>query len=297
MSFDTTGLVAYVNGEYKPVAEASVSIFDHGFLYGDGVFEGMRVFDGGLFRAEQHMERITRSARSLGLALPVETDEIVNIIGEVVRRSDLQDAHVRPIITRGFGGPGIDPRLCPVPSLLVSAYPFPPFLGADPIKLFTSAIVRKAPRSLGAHVKSLNYLDAIVAKQQAGALGMHDAVMLDHLGAVAECTGANLFIVVGETLVTPTTRAALPGITRRTVLEIAAEEGIASEERDVWPAELHCCDGAFVCGSGAGVVPIGSFDGRPVVQPRHPIITRIQDAYKERTRAAAYRTELYIAVP
>src|SRR3954447_10760489 len=297
MTFDTNGLVAYVNGEYRPVGEASVSIFDHGFLYGDGVFEGMRVFDGGLFRADLHMERIARSARSLGLALPVETDELINIIGEVVRRSELQDAHVRPIVTRGFGGPGIDPRLCPVPSLIVSAYPFPPFLGSDPIKLFTSAIVRKAPRSLGAHVKSLNYLDAIVAKQQAGELGVHDAVMLDSLGAVAECTGANLFIVVGDTLVTPTTRAALPGITRRTVLEIAAEAGIATAERDVWRGGLHCCDAAFVCGSGAGIVPIGSFDGRPVVQPTHPIVRRIQDAYKARTRAAAYRTELYIAVP
>src|SRR3954453_7745000 len=296
MSFDTSGLVAYVNGEYVPLAEASVSIFDHGFLYGDGVFEGMRVFEGGLFRAPDHMARLARSARSPGLALPADPGSIVDIIGKVVRRSDLRDAHVRPIITRGFGGPGIDPRLCPVPSLIVSAYPFPPFLGADPIKLFTSAIVRKAPRSLGAHVKSLNYLDAIVAKQQAGALGMHDAVMLDHLGAVAECTGANLFIVVGETLVTPTTRAALPGITRRTVLEIAAEEGIATSERDVWPSELHCCDGAFVCGSGAGIVPIGSFDGRPVVDPAHPIITRIQDAYTARTRAAAYRTELFAGV-
>jgi branched-chain amino acid aminotransferase len=295
MSFDTTGLVAYVNGEYKPLSEASVSIFDHGFLYGDGVFEGMRVFDGGFFRPELHMERLTRSARSLGLALPVETDEILNIIGEVVRRSELQDAHVRPIITRGFGGPGIDPRLCPVPSLVVSAYPFPPFLGADPIKLFTSAIVRKAPRSLGAHVKSLNYLDAIVAKQQAGALGVHDAVMLDSLGAVAECTGANLFIVVGETLITPTTRAALPGITRRTVLELAAENGIESEERDIWPMELHAADGGFVCGSGAGIVPIGSFDGRPVTQPKHPLIERLQELYKERTHDPAYRRELYIA--
>ena len=294
MTFDPSGLTAYVNGEYVDAGKASVSIFDHGFLYGDGVFEGMRVFDGGLFRADLHMARIARSARTIGLTAP---DDLLDIIGEVVRRSELQDAHVRPIVARGFGGPGIDPRNCPEQTVIVSAYPFPPFLGNDPIKLFTSAVVRKAPRSLGAHVKSLNYLDAIVAKQQAGALGMHDAVMLDHLGAVAECTGANLFIVVGETLVTPTTRAALPGITRRTVLEIAAEEGIASEERDVWPAELHCCDGAFVCGSGAGVVPIGSFDGRPVVQPRHPIITRIQDAYKERTRAAAYRTELYIAVP
>src|SRR3954447_11299598 len=297
MTFDTTGLVAYVNGAYVPLADASVSIFDHGFLYGDGVFEGMRVFDGGLFRAPDHMARIARSARTIGLAMPVDADGMIEIIGEVVRRSGLQDAHVRPIIARGFGGPGIDPRNCPEPTLIVSAYPFPPFLGADPIKLFTSAVVRKAPRSLGAHVKSLNYLDAIVAKQQAGALGVHDAVMLDSLGAVAECTGANLFIVVGETLVTPTTRAALPAITRRTVLELAAENGIEAEERDVWPAELHCCDAAFVCGSGAGVVPIGSFDGRPVMQPHHPIVRRIQDAYKARTRAAAYRTELYIAVP
>src|SRR3954454_1130240 len=294
MSFDTSGLVAYVNGEYKPLAEASVSIFDHGFLYGDGVFEGMRVFDGGLFRAELHLARITRSARTIGLTAP---DDLLDIIGEVVRRSELQDAHVRPIVARGFGGPGIDPRNCPEQTVIVSAYPFPPFLGNDPIKLFTSAVVRKTPRSLGAHVKSLNYLDAIVSKQQAGELGMHDAVMLDHLGAVAECTGANLFIVVDDTLVTPTTRAALPGITRRTVLEIAAEEGIATSERDIWPAELHCAAGAFVCGSGAGIVPIGSFDGRPVVQPHHPIIARIQDAYKERTRSAAHRTELFIAVP
>jgi branched-chain amino acid aminotransferase len=294
MTFDPSGLTAYVNGEFVDAGKASVSIFDHGFLYGGGVFEGMRVFDGGLFRAELHMARIARSARTIGLTAP---DDLLEIIGEVVRRSELHDAHVRPIVARGFGGPGIDPRNCPEQTVIVSAYPFPPFLGNDPIKLFTSAVVRKAPRSLGAHVKSLNYLDAIVAKQQAGELGMHDAVMLDHLGAVAECTGANLFIVVGETLVTPTTRAALPGITRRTVLEIAAEEGIAASERDVWPAELHCCDAAFVCGSGAGVVPIGSFDGRPVVQPDHPIVRRIQDAYKARTRAAAYRTELYIAVP
>jgi branched-chain amino acid aminotransferase len=296
MAFDPSGLTAYVNGEYVDASKASVSIFDHGFLYGDGVFEGMRVFDGGLFRAYDHMARFARSARTIGLPMPVDADALIEIIGEVVRRSELQDAHVRPIIARGFGGPGIDPKNCPEPTLIVSAYPFPPFLGADPIKLFTSAVVRKAPRSLGAHVKSLNYLDAIVAKQQAGELGMHDAVMLDSLGAVAECTGANLFIIVGDTLVTPTTRAALPGITRRTVLEIAAEQGIEAQERDVWPAELHCADGAFVCGSGAGIVPIGAFDGRPVVQPEHPLIAQIQEAYRARTRAAEYRTELYVPV-
>jgi branched-chain amino acid aminotransferase len=295
MTFDTSGLIAYVNGQYVEAAQASVSIFDHGFMYGDGVFEGIRVFDGGLFRARDHLARLGRSARTIGLTVPVGPEELLEIIGEVVRRSGLRDAHVRPLVTRGFGGPGIDPRNCPEPSLVVSAYPFPPFLGSDPIRLFTSAIVRKAPRSLGAHVKSMNYLDAIVAKQQAGELGVHDAVMLDSLGAVAECTGANLFIVVGDTLVTPTTRAALPGITRRTVLEIAAEQGIEAEERDVWPMELHCADGAFVTGSGAGIVPIGSFDGRPVVHPEHPLIGRLQEAYRERTASAEYRTELYLA--
>jgi branched-chain amino acid aminotransferase len=113
---------------------------------------------------------------------------------------------------------------------------------------------------------------------------------------VAESTGANLFIIVGEQLVTPTTRAALPGITRRTVLELAGELGIEAVERDVWPAELHCCDGAFVCGSGAGIVPIGSFDGRPVRHPEHPYIGQLLEGYRARTRSAEYRTELYVGV-
>jgi branched-chain amino acid aminotransferase len=242
-----------------------------------------------LFRAELHMERLRRSSRTIGLPMP---DGLLEIIGEVVRRSGLSDAHVRPIVARGFGGPGIDPRLCPEPTVIVSSYPFPPFLGVDPIRLMTSSVIRKAPRSLGAHVKSLNYLDAIVAKQQAVELGAHDAVMLDSLGAVAECTGANLFLIDGGTLVTPTTRAALPGITRRTVIEMAAELGIETVERDIWPSELHCADGAFVCGSGAGIVPIGSFDGRPVVEPEHRWIGTLQEAYRARAHSTEYRTEL-----
>ncbi len=203
---------------------------------------------------------------------------------------------MRPVLTRGFGGPGVDPRNCPQQSLVVSAYPFPPFLGSDPIALVTSAIARKAPRSVGAHVKSLNYLDGILAKQAATAAGADDAVMLDISGAVAECTGANLFVIVDDRLITPTTRAALPGITRRTVLEIAAEEGIESEVRDVWPAELHCADGAFVCGSGAGIVPVGSFDGRPVSAPEHPLVRRIAAAYKAFTQRPEHRIEVYAAV-
>ena len=296
MGFDPSGLTAYVNGEYVSGGAASVSIFDHGFMYGDGVFEGMRLFGGGLFRPRDHLARLQRSARSVGIE-PPDAEALLAIICEVVRRSDLHDAHIRPIVTRGVGGPGIDPRSCEATSLIVSAYPFPPFLGAEPIRLMTSAIARKAPRSLGAHVKSLNYLDGIMAKQQAIACGMDDALMLDGSGAVAESTGANVFLIRDGALVTPTTRAALPGITRRTVLEIAREERIPAVEQELFPMDFYCADGAFVCGSGAGIVPVGSLDGRSVVEPRHPLIERLQVLYRERTRRADHRVEVYAAVP
>jgi len=296
MGFDPSGLTAYVNGEYVSGGAASVSIFDHGFMYGDGVFEGMRLFGGGLFRPRDHLARLQRSARSVGIE-PPDAEALLAIICEVVRRSDLHDAHIRPIVTRGVGGPGIDPRSCEATSLIVSAYPFPPFLGAEPIRLMTSAIARKAPRSLGAHVKSLNYLDGIMAKQQAIACGMDDALMLDGSGAVAESTGANVFLIRDGALLTPTTRAALPGITRRTVLEIAREEGIPAVEQELFPMDFYCADGAFVCGSGAGIVPVGSLDGRSVVEPRHPLIERLQALYRERTRRADHRVEVYAAVP
>src|SRR4051794_37328105 len=291
MGFDPSGLTAYVNGEYVSGGAASVSIFDHGFMYGDGVFEGMRLFGGGLFRPRDHLARLERSARSVGIE-PPDAEELLAIICEVVRRSDLHDAHIRPIVTRGVGGPGIDPRSCEATSLIVSAYPFPPFLGADPVRLMTSAVARKAPRSLGAHVKSLNYLDGVMAKQQAIACGMDDALMLDVGGAVAESTGANVFLIRDGGLVTPTTRAALPGITRRTVLEIAREEGIAAVEEELFPMDFYGAEGAFVCGSGAGIVPVGALDGRALVQPLHPLVTRLQELYRERTRRADHRVEV-----
>src|SRR3954454_3402308 len=296
MGFDPSGLTAYVNGEYVPGGAATVSIFDHGFMYGDGVFEGMRLFDGGLFRPRDHLARLARSARTIGLEAPA-ADDLLAIVKEVVRRSDLHDAHIRPIVTRGQGGPGIDPRSCEATSLIVSAYPFPPFLGAEPIRLMTSAIARKAPRSLGAHVKSLNYLDGIMAKQQAIACGMDDALMLDVSGAVAESTGANVFMISDGALLTRTTRAALPGITLRTVLEIARDEGIPVTETELFPMDFYSADGAFVCGSGAGIVPVGSLDGRSLAEPRHALVERLHALYRERTRRADHRLEFFAAVP
>ncbi len=163
-----------------------------------------------------------------------------------------------------------------------------PLLGSEPIRVLVSSVVRKAPRSLGAHVKSLNYLDAIVAKRQAAAAGMPEAIMLDMLGAVAECTAANLFLVSDGVLVTPTTRAALPGITRRTVLELAAEQGIAVEERDVWPMELYVADAIFATGSAAGIVPIAEVDGVALATEGNPVLAALSEGYRERTRDPRY---------
>lgn len=283
-SFDADALTVYVDGAFVSGGDARVSVFDHGLLYGDGVFEGMRVFDGSLFRPREHLERLERSARAIDLELPLVITELLEVIREVVLRSGLRDAHVRPIVTRGFGTPGLDPWRCERPTLVVAAYPFPPLLGADPLRVIVSSVVRKAPRSLGAHVKSLNYLDAIVAKQQARAAGMDDAVMLDALGAVAECTSTNVFLLVDDELVTPTTRAALPGITRRTVLELASEMGILVCEREIWPMELYTADAMFVTGSGAGIMPVGEVDGRRIATDGHPTFVQLAAAYRERTR-------------
>jgi branched-chain amino acid aminotransferase len=285
--FDPSGLVVYLDGDFRDAGDACVSVFDHGLLYGDGVFEGLRLFAGGLFRPHDHLARLNRSARSLQLELPVSTDELLHATLETVRRSCLQDAHVRIILTRGYGTPGLDPARCETPTLIVMAYPFPPHLGSQPLRLITSAVARKAPRSLGAHVKSLNYLDAIVAHQQAKAAGAADAIMLDIFGAVAECTSANIFAVVGDDLITPTTRAALPGITRHTILALAAELGIRTEVKDVWPMELYAADAAFVTGSGAGVVAVASIDGHPLAE-HHPVTEQLVAAYRARTADPNY---------
>ena len=248
MSFDPAELTVYVNGTYVDGTSASLPVWDHGLLYGDGIFEGMRVFDGALFRPRDHFQRLERSARAIGMDLPLGEDELMQVVQEVVRRSGLRNAHVRPVVTRGVGTPGMNPTNCATPSVVVSAYPLPSLLGTSPLRVLCSSVVRKAPRSVGAHVKSLNYLDSILARMQANAAGMGDAVMLDHGGSVAECTGANIFCIINGRLVTPTTRSALPGITRKTIME-----AFPVEERELWPQELHAAEAMFLPGSWRSV--------------------------------------------
>ena len=288
MSFDPSNLTVYLDGEYVSGGEARLPIWDHGVLYGDGIFEGMRLFSGSLFRPYDHLARLSASARALGLELPLEGEALLDVICQVIVRSGLEDAHVRPIVTRGFGAPGLDPARCERSSLVVAAYPFPPLLGSDPISVIVSSFVRKAPRSVGGQVKSLNYIDAVLAKRQANAAGAGDAVMLDHLGAVAECTAANVFAVIDGTLVTPTLRSALPGITRRTILEVARDQGIPAEERDLWPTELYTADAVFLTGSGVGIVLVDRVDGNVIATAGDPVLAAVRDGYWACTRDPGY---------
>lgn len=280
------------DGKLRSGADASISIWDHGLLYGDGIFEGIRLRAGLLYRLPLHLARLRRSARILQLEVRVSDGDLERGIAEVCHANSLLDAHIRIILTRGVGIPGIDPRRCPRSSLLILAYPFPPALGELPIRLLTSSVVRKAPRSVDAHVKSLNYLDAVLAKQQANAGGFDDALMLDGEGMVAEATGANIFLVSRGALVTPECTAALPGITRQTVRELAMEVGINTEVRRVTLGDVYLADEAFLTGTGAGMVPIASVDGRVIAEEPGPITTRLMSAYRESWASRHFTTIL-----
>ena len=303
-AFDPTGTSTFVNGEYVDGADAKVSVFDRGLTYGDGVFDSMPVVSRALFRPMEHLARLNRSAKALRLRMPYSEAELLEISLELVRRSTAADANLRIVLTRGDGRgfrPG-DVMESDHPNVHAIVHPTPPLMGRRPgppqaISLLTSLIVRKAPGSIGSHVKSLNYIESILAVQQAASAGMDDGIIIDFQGAVAECSASNLFAILGERLVTPTTRAALPGITRQTVLEIAAELDIEALERDIWPQELYLADAIFQTGSGAGIVPVGSIDGHTIESTDNALFKTVSDAYTAMTRDPRYVVAADARVP
>ena len=269
-----------------------VSVWDHGFLYGDGVFEGIRIRDGRLYRPDLHLERLRDSAHILGIEMPYDDEALLAGTRETARANGLVDAHVRIIVARGVGLPGIDPSRCPRASVSILVYPFPPLLGTAPLRLITSSVARKAPRSLPARVKSLSYGDSVLAKLQANAAGASDAIMLDGGGLVAESTGANIFAVRDGVLRTPPTISALPGITRRTILELAEGHGIGTSVELLDPSDLVVADEAFLTGTGAGIVSIGSVDGRAIAHAPGPITEALAAAYRATWFDPSYTLDL-----
>jgi branched-chain amino acid aminotransferase len=280
------GLV-YVSGAWRTAADASISVFDHGLLYGDGVFEGIRAYNGRVFKLERHIERLFDSAKAIRLAIGHSPAEVCALVVETCRRNAIRDGYIRLVVTRGPGDLGIDPRKCPRTELIVIARQLTMYAAAAAgITVVTSTFRRNAPDATSPSIKSLNYLNNILARIEANDRGADEALMLDGQGYVAEATVDNFFIVSGQTLLTPPTATNLKGVTRETILEIAASLGITAEARpftlfDVWTSQE-----AFICGTGAEVVPVLSVDGRTIgAGGIGPVTARIVQAYHEFVRA------------
>jgi branched-chain amino acid aminotransferase len=281
----------WLDGKIVEGAEARIPVTDHGFLYGDGVFEGIRVLAGRVYRLDDHMARLDTSARGVGMDLAAVGGRgaLREIVLETLRAFDRDDAYVRLIVSRGEGALGVDPTTCPMPRVvcIVAALRlYPEELLARGLDLVTSRWRRPSPDVLDPGVKSLNYLNNAMAKLDAHRQGADEALLLNAAGLVAEASVANVFVVNGSRLRTPPpSDGALAGLTRAGVLAIAAEEGLATEERSLRRVDLLGADEVFLTGSGAGIVPVRSLDGESVGPGRPgPVTARIRAAFPDYAR-------------
>ncbi|MEO8604672.1 MAG: branched-chain-amino-acid transaminase [bacterium] len=274
----------YIDGEYFDRDAAKVSVFDHGLLYGDGVFEGIRVYRRRIFRLEAHLERLYDSARALALVIPHTLSALAAIVGETVRRNQREDAYIRLIVTRGAGALGIDPGSCPRPSVIVivdDVRVYSKELYAGGIKVMTSATRQVSHEAFDPRIKSLNYLKNILAKIDAQQSGAHEAIMLNAQGYIAECTADNLFVIRGGRLLTPSPQdGALGGITRGAIMQLAGEARIPCVETHLTRFDVYTADEAFVTGTGAEIMPVTAADGRPIGDGTvGPVTTRLSEAF------------------
>lgn len=283
---DRYSLWVFLDGKLVQGEDARISVWDHGLLYGDGVYEGIRAYDGRIFKLEEHLQRLYDSARAIQLDVPLTPVEFQAAILATVQANELRDAHIRPVVTRGPGAPGLDPRRSVRPTVMILASAAPPMLGKAPVRLMTTAIRRKAPLSVDGRIKSLNYLDNILAKLQANAFGADDAILLDPSGYVAEATAQNIFFLKNGVLATPSLIAALPGITRQVVVDLAGEMGVIVRESLVTLGDLYTAQEVFLTGTASEIVPVGEIDGRCIGEGKAGSLTRqIQHKYLDLVHA------------
>lgn len=277
----------YLDGKFVDSDDAKVSVFDHGLLYGDGVFEGIRLYGGNIFRLEEHLERLEYSAKAIMLEIPLTRDELRWATCETCRQNGLTDAYIRLVVTRGVGDLGLAPWLCPKPSLFIIASKislYPKEYYENGLAIVTVPTRRIGPAALPPMIKSLNYLNNILGKIEAKQFGALEAIMLNEQGYVAECTADNVFLVhKGEIITPPASQGALRGITRGTILDLAKELGIPMRETDVTRYDLWCSDECFLTGSGAEVIPVVKLDGRQIGNGKPgPITQRVLEAFRKR---------------
>lgn len=258
----------YIDGKFYSETEAKISVFDHGLLYGDGVFEGIRFYHGRVFKLAGHLGRLYDSARSICLQIPLNAAQIAEALLETIRQNEMRDGYVRLVATRGVGDLGLNPKLCKQPTVFIIASPialYPPELYARGLEVITCATRRVAPSSLSPAVKSLNYLNNIMAKIEANQAGADEGLMLNEQGCIAECTADNVFIVKhGEIFTPPIHAGALPGITRGVVFDLAAELGVGISEPNLTRYDIYTADECFLTGTGAEIIPVVKLDSRSI---------------------------------
>jgi len=258
----------YLDGKLVPESEAKVSVFDHGLLYGDGVFEGIRSYNGRVFLLQEHIARLYRSAQAIGLVIPVPPAELRRAVLATCEANDCRNGYVRLVVTRGVGNLGLNPYQCPKAGVFIIAANiqlYPPEFYEQGLKIVTVGTVRNHPEAVNPNIKSLNYLNNIMAKIEAVNSGVQEAVMLNHLGYVAEATGDNIFLVRGRTLITPPSWCGcLLGITRDAVMKIAAGNGFEVRESVLTRYDLYTADEVFLTGTAAELVPVVEIDKRAI---------------------------------
>jgi branched-chain amino acid aminotransferase len=258
----------YIDGKFLNERDAKVSVFDHGLLYGDGVFEGIRIYNARVFRLKEHIDRLFYSAKAILLTIPMSHAQLMKATIEACRQNKLRDGYIRLVVTRGVGTLGLNPNRCKKPSVIIIAdkiQVYPQELYTRGMNIVTVPTVRNLHSALNPAIKSLNYLNNVLAKIEANNSGVEEAVMLNAEGFVAECTADNLFIVKDGKLSTPPLSAgALYGITRQTVIELAEQFGISVSEPNLTRYDLFCADECFLTGTGAEIVPVVKIDGRTI---------------------------------
>jgi branched-chain amino acid aminotransferase len=258
----------FLNDRFVPKDEARISVFDHGFLYGDGVYETLRAYDGRVFMLDGHLARLRRSAEGIGLDLPVAEKDWPALIRDALRRNDLRNAYIRITVSRGEGEIGLDPSLCPRPTVVVICKPlptYPPAWFTDGVALRIVAVRRNLASALPPEIKSLNFLNNILAKHEASRHGAFDGIMLNADGLVTECTASNVFFVVKQRVCTPAVSCGiLDGITRHVVLQLARERGLQAEEGCYPAATLRAADECFLTNTTLEVLPVREIDGAAV---------------------------------
>lgn len=279
----------YIDGKFYSESNAKVSVFDHGLLYGDGIFEGIRFYNGRVFRLEQHLERLWNSARSICLSIPMSRQEMTEALLETIRQNHLRDGYIRLVITRGVGNLGLNPEQCKNPSVIIIVATIALYhedFYRKGLNIVTVATRRSNPASLNPAVKSLNYLNNVMARIEANLAGADEALMLNDAGNVAECTADNVFIIKhGQIFTPPIVAGALQGITRSVVFDIAAEFDLKVIEADFTRHDIFVADECFLTGTAAEIIPVVKADGRVIGHGKPgPITTRIIARFREMTQ-------------